>query len=767
MEARSRTLREIFGPVNHFDGTNLLATKDVRNVPSLEDSEGGRIDIEYKATVPTNDASKQEVQAIYNALMKIHLRELKLIQFGRSYYYRKPDAIGQTGLQMFKGFTLTVTPCVDGMMACVDLAHRVCSLTSMRGMMNAIEANKRSEMAGQPEDQIREAIKRSQASKFNGCVVISIYNRRIWKIDHIDYSKTINSSFTKKDGTATTFKDYYAGQYNMTVQEVRPGLLVNLKKEKGQFNPDGSQKMKETILIPEFCYLTGVTDELKENTQVMKLLADYTRKSPNDRFQAIQNLIREVTKTAGELKDTLTLSLEAKRMFCRVFEPFDIEFRNGPLTIKGGKGFAAQNREAGFLGKTIPRLHEWTIVCEKRDERTANEVGRKIIQLSRQQGGDVGQFGLAIVPDTRRGPQRAPQWGAVMQKVFGSKPKLVLFLVPQGDPSLYSFVKCQTAVAHGVVSQALIPETALNQMNPVCGNLFKQMMSKLGYTQWKVDFKKQVLNPLYQKAATNTMFVGIDVCHDSKVQGVYASATYPNETGSVVGFCATYDEDYAQCHSLIARQGKNEEFVRDSCNLMAKQMQAYKAKRKVYPENIVVFRDGVGDSQMSSFVNREILEYNKAFTQLGIAPKLTVVVVRKRGNTRFFQECEVYAGRSKICHRDQRCDGRGQYHSAPAGSVIDTVVVSPNWFNYFINCCDPPPKATSRPTHFLVVRDDMGWSSDDLQTLSHQLCYTYPNWQGPIRVPSMVMFAHKICYLFCKYVNGTPSQLISDKLFFL
>jgi len=66
-----------------------------------------------------------------------------------------------------------------------------------------------------------------------------------------------------------------------------------------------------------------------------------------------------------------------------------------------------------------------------------------------------------------------------------------------------------------------------------------------------------------------------------------------------------------------------------------------------------------------------------------------------------------------------------------------------------------------------VVRDDMGWSSDDLQILSHQLCYMYPNWQGPIRVPSMVMFAHKMAYIFGKYVNGVPSQAVSDKLFFL
>ena len=750
--------------------------KEVRKVPSLENPDGERIDIELKATIPTKDVHKPEVQGIFNMLVKIYLREMDLIQFGRNYFYKKPDVIGDTGLQMFRGFTLTVNPCLGGMMACIDLAHRVCSLTPMRDMMDQIEAAvRRGAPPNATEQMCRDEIMRRHERTFKGCVVLAMYNKRIWKVDKIDYSLTIDSAFPTKDGKSMTFKEYYAKQYKLSVPRPKPGLLVNLKKEKGQFNSDGTQKMKETILIPEFCYLTGVTDEIAGNTRVMKQLADYTRKDPTQRAESIQRLMKEVNASskvkaaAAALEDTFRMVTEPVQVDSRIFEPFDIQFKSSAVTIKAKKSFANENREAGFLGAKIPSLRKWTVVSDKSSERTASEVGRGIVNISKKQGAEVAQPDFVVVPDTKAGPQRIQQWRNSMKQVLDGKPNMFLFLVPQGDEALYSLIKHQSLVESGIISQAMMAETVVNNpknMMPVCGNIFKQMFCKLGNTQWKVDPKKKVTNPNFLKGAEKTMFVGVDVSHDKKIKGAFSSPTSPNDSSSVVGFCATYDNDFSQCNSWMSRQGKDEEYVRESCALMTKALQAFKDKRGFYPENVIVYRDGVGDSQLASFVNREILEYNKAFTNLGINPKLTATVVQKRLINRFFEECEVFAGRKNQCS-SFRCSGNDKYHCPTAGSVIDTVVTSAKMFDFFVIPCEAPPRATSRPTRYLVIRDDMGWSSDDIQILSHQLCYAYPNWQGPIRVPSVVMFAHKMAYIFGKYVNGEPNKAVSDKLFYL
>jgi len=99
--------------------------------------------------------------------------------------------------------------------------------------------------------------------------------------------------------------------------------------------------------------------------------------------------------------------------------------------------------------------------------------------------------------------------------------------------------------------------------------------------------------------------------------------------------------------------------------------------------------------------------------------------------------------------------------------VVDTTVVNPMFSDFYLIPSIAPPNATARPTRFIVVRDDLNFTSDDLEILTNQLCYMYYNWPGPIRVPACVMYAHKISYLFGKHVNGEPSSGLNGKLFYL
>lgn len=42
-----------------------------------------------------------------------------------------------------------------------------------------------------------------------GCVVLTDYNNRTYRIDDIDWNKTVESTFSKCDGTSISYKDYY------------------------------------------------------------------------------------------------------------------------------------------------------------------------------------------------------------------------------------------------------------------------------------------------------------------------------------------------------------------------------------------------------------------------------------------------------------------------------------------------------------------------------------------------------------------------------
>lgn len=48
------------------------------------------------------------------------------------------------------------------------------------------------------------------------------------------------------------------------------------------------------MLVPELCYLTGLTDEMRSDFKVMKDVASYTRVNPNQRQLALNSFIDSI-----------------------------------------------------------------------------------------------------------------------------------------------------------------------------------------------------------------------------------------------------------------------------------------------------------------------------------------------------------------------------------------------------------------------------------------------------------------------------------------
>ncbi len=68
-------------------------------------------------------------------------------------------------------------------------------------------------------------------------LIISIrYNNKTYKIDDISWEEHPTDSFSKKDGSSITFKEYYTQMYNYTpTDDKQPLLISNPKKKVGAF----------------------------------------------------------------------------------------------------------------------------------------------------------------------------------------------------------------------------------------------------------------------------------------------------------------------------------------------------------------------------------------------------------------------------------------------------------------------------------------------------------------------------------------------------
>jgi len=181
-----------------------------------------------------------------------------------------------------------------------------------------------------------------------------------------------------------------------------------------------------------------------------------------------------------------------------------------------------------------------------------------------------------------------------------------------------------------------------------------------------------------------------------------------------------------------------------------------KALRKFYeanhiwPDKVIVFRDGVGDSQLSLSATYEAEQFKDAFHHISdqYSPGFAFIVVQKRINTRIFFQ----AGK--------------ELDNPPPGSIVDHTVTKRDWYDFFL-VSQHVGQGTVSPTHYIVIHDSLDLPVDAVQRLTYKLTHMYYNWPGTVRVPAPCQYAHKLAYQVGEHVHKEPSAMLEERLFYL
>ena len=146
------------------------------------------------------------------------------------------------------------------------------------------------------------------------------YNNKTYKIDDIAWEEHPTDSFEKKDGTSVTFKEYYEKTHDQPVTDEKQPLLISNPTKR-----DIRRGMTTPIkLLPEFCVITGLSDEIRQNFQIMKELAVHTRMGPQPRAQELSKFMVELNKNPDAAKQLTDWNLEFENNI------MPIEARNFP-----------------------------------------------------------------------------------------------------------------------------------------------------------------------------------------------------------------------------------------------------------------------------------------------------------------------------------------------------------------------------------------------------------------------------------------------------
>lgn len=722
-QMESRSLRsallyqqeELIGKARAFDGTVLFLPKRLNKVSEVlsrtRNGETVKITITLTNELPPTSPSCFQ---FYNIIFRRLLKMMNMKQIGRNYYNPNDSIEVRThNLTVWPGFVTSILQYETSIMLCIDVSHKVLRSETVLDVMY----NLHSKLGPR-------AFHDSCSKELIGQIVLTKYNNRTYRIDDIDWDFTPDSTFKKSDGSEISFIDYYKTQYNKQITDLKqPAIIHNPKKGKGP----GKLPTGPVILIPEFCNLTGLTDRMRSDFNVMKDLAIHTRLAPEQREKQVGRFLDYVHKDDNvqkELRDWgLNFDTRLLSFSGRVAPPEKILLSN--RAVDYNPQFADWSREIkGPNLIHVKHLDNWVLIYCRRNYDAANALTQNLFKVCQQLGIRINKAVMIEVDDS------TDAYVKVLQQKVRSDTQMVVCILSSNRKDRYDAIKKYLCVECPVPSQCVIART-LSKPQTVVSVALKialQMNCKMGGELWSVEI------PLKEM-----MVVGIDCYHDTLAG-----------KRSIAGFVASLNQGMTRWFSRCVLQDQKQEIVDGLKVCMQAALNAWYSYNKALPSRIIIYRDGVGDGQLNTLVSYEIEQLVDSIKATGkdYSPKLSVIVVKKRISARFF----AHMG--------------GRLQNPPPGTIVDVEVTRPEWYDFFI-ISQSVRQGTVSPTHYNVVYDSGTLKPDYMQRLTYKLCHLYYNWPGVIRVPAPCQYAHKLAFLVGQSVHKEPHLSLADRLFYL
>ncbi|XP_012234676.1 piwi-like protein Ago3 [Linepithema humile] len=703
------------GRTKTFDGMILFLPiklpQNITHYKSEHPMDGSEVTL---TIIYKKEQSMSENVQFFNVLFNRVMRALELVRIGRQNFNpRGAHIMNQHRLEVWPGYVTAVNEYEGGLKLCLDAKHRVMRTDTIRDLIT--------ETARRSRNNFKDIV----VKEIVGTSVLTRYNNKTYRIDDIAWDKTPEYVFTRNDEQISLI-DYYKHHWHIEISDTKQPLLIHRATIR---TTTGEKQERIILLVPELSYCAGLTDGIRSNHTIMKDLSEVTKMSPNQRRDTIKRFITQVqsNKVTRELLSEwgLELSTDIVQFTARRLEPEEIRFGRN-------KTYKSHDRPADWSSAAVrspvlrtPNLSNWQIVYCSKDDIYVKDF---LLMLEKI----VGAIGMRV--DT---PQkimlrddRTETYLREIQNNVTNRVELIVIVFPTNRTDRYSAIKKLCCVQKAIPSQVIISKTIAKapKLKSVTEKIALQINCKLGGALWTVNI------PL-----KNCMVCGIDVYHAGFGSGK-----------SVAGFVSSLDAQLTKWHSKICMQSSKQELVDMLQVCFISAIEAFQRHNGYYPERVIIFRDGVGDGDISYVQNYEIKQFMATFNRIAqnYKPQLSVIVVQKRINTRIFIK-----------------DRNGLGNPAP-GTVVDSCITRRNYYDFFL-VPQNVRQGTVTPTHYIVVHDTSNMETDHMQRLTYKLCHLYYNWAGTIRVPAPCQYAHKLVYLVGQNIQAEPHQSLSDILYYL
>lgn len=350
---------------------------------------------------------------------------------------------------------------------------------------------------------------------------------------------------------------------------------------------------------------------------------------------------------------------------------------------------------------------------------------------------------------------------AISDLIARHQPTLIFVILHSSDSELYKCVKQVCDIRQGVRNICVLADKLKGANDQYYANVGLKFNLKLGGAN-------QSLRPVDLGIISEgkTMLVGIDVTHPS-----------PGSAGnapSVAGMVASVDQYLGQWPAEIKIQTSRQEMVSNLDSMLKTCLQRWaRMNKNNYPENIIVYRDGVSEGQYDIVLDEELPLLKKACEETYLAtltkkplPRISIIIVGKRHHTRFYPTSDADADRGA---------------NSKNGTIVDRGVTEARNWDFFLQA-HAAIKGTARPAHYFTVWDEIfahqkpapgspfQSAADILEDLTHRMCYLFGRATKAVSICPPAYYADLVCerarcylsQLFDPTPAATPSGSLSS-----
>uniref|UniRef100_A0A8C0TW56 Piwi like RNA-mediated gene silencing 3 n=1 Tax=Canis lupus familiaris TaxID=9615 RepID=A0A8C0TW56_CANLF len=704
--------KAFIGECHIFDGSSLLLPHKLllpkTELVSLLKNQVVKLTIEFISELSPNSP---DCLRYYNILFRRILKQMNLKQVGRN-YYNKQEATEffDHKLVIWPGYVTSILEYETSITLCADVNHKLLRMQTAYDLITGLR-----------DPQTKKEDVEQVSKELIGSIVFTLYNNKTYRVDAINWEDNPRTKFKKSGGAEITFVDYYREQYNTEVTDLTQPLLISKGKWK---KSQQDTPHKPIMLVPELCYLTGLSDKMRKDYRVMRDLALHMRLDPEKRQHELRKLMN---------------TIQTNREVQRELQLWDLKFDTNFMSFSGrilkevrifqGRRFDSHPQFADWSRETrsgpllnVKSLDHWLILYPTRNYGAASSLVQSLRKVTPTMGIAMREAKMLEVSDT------VQSYTTVLENHVSSKTQMVLCVLSSEKKDLYDGIKQYLCVNCPTPSQCVVARTLdkPQTLMTIATKIAQQMNCKMGGALWKVETGLQ-----------NAMFIGIDCFHD-----------IVNRRKSIAGFVSSINQELTQWFSQCIFQESGQELVNGLKTCLEAALKLWCKHNQFLPQAIIVYRDGVGDGQLQALMDHEVPQIDWCVGGLYLPVKLTFIVVKKRINTRFFVESQ------------------GRLQNPLPGTVIDVEVTKRQWYDFFI-VSQSVKDGTVTPTHYNVIHDTVCFTPDRIQYLTYRLCHMYYNLPGVIRVPAPCHYAHKLAYLVGQSIHQEPHHSLASRLFYL